>query len=202
MSGSRSLDPQAGYTLAETLAALLVVGLAVGGLMQAAAVIERMQGASARTAADSRALGAVGKALAQTVDGPGLYRQGPGGLAGDATGFSLDCGRAAPCAATVEANGGVLQVSFSQGDGRRRALPLRGLKSVAFVYEDAAGAQSRWPPVDAGAMASARPALKAVSLVATTADGPLPLARVRVWADQAPGCAFDPIIQACRRTGS
>jgi prepilin-type N-terminal cleavage/methylation domain-containing protein len=198
MSGAEDGFTQDGFTLAETLAALLILGLAIGGLGQALMTIGRMQTAAGRAVGEARVLRAGSQALVQTVDGPGLFRPGPGALTGDAQRFSLDCGKPAPCGASLYPTPQGTRISFDAGDGQTRSLVLPRVQA-AFAYEESGASGDRWPPADA-TPGGPRRSLRAVVLVAVTSTGQRALARAPVWTDQAADCAFDPIAQACRKT--
>ncbi len=70
---------------------------------------------------------------------------------------------------------------------------LRGLTGARFAYLDRAGSEVAWPPA-----ADERRSLRAVTLAATSAHGPIAIAAERLWIEQPPDCAFDPILEDCR----
>jgi len=179
----------AGYTLVETMAALAIVSLAVGGLTAAVQTLGRQQRAVTETLLAAEAPAAARAALQRMLDGQGPFRaHEPGRFTGDATRLAFDCGEPQPCRAElVDAIGG--QVLRATAGGRIRDLPLRRA-GLRFRYRGTSGPFEAWPPVS--------PARQALRSLALGAPGAPALVEARVWAEQPAACAFDPILQDCR----
>jgi type II secretory pathway pseudopilin PulG len=62
---------EAGYTLVETLAALMMIGLAIGGLIEASHVLGRMQAGAGRSLAETARLRGAGEAMRRLFEGQG-----------------------------------------------------------------------------------------------------------------------------------
>lgn len=185
---------QAGYTLAETLAALLIIGLAFAGLTEGVRVIGLFQTATARTTKDVAALWTSQNALDQLLRRQGPFRSDdPKRLVGDKTGFSFDCGAKSPCGARLMANGHepLLRVVDSGGEVAVTSLP--NVDSASFAYSDSGQVNANWPPSP-----GERRLLKSIFLVGHSALGDVPLATARLWREQEVDCHFDPIAQDCR----
>ena len=103
------MSAEAGYTLADMLAALVVVGLAIGGLGQGVHVISRQQAATPAAIDRSADGAAVRDALARFLSsGPDAAA-----LTGRPRSLDLDCGPARRCGRARS--------------GRRSTCPARGL---------------------------------------------------------------------------
>lgn len=180
-----------GYTLAEMLAAVAILGMAMGGLGLVANLVARQQLAANRIhmrLADDRA---ADRALALWLD-----QQDAGTLNGDARGLSATCGPAT-CEARLAADKKrtVLILRGRSGPARRLRLPHR---DVRFSYIDNHGVVSAWPRTDASAGEVGAKAPRAVLLTVVGAAAPLAVARA--WGREARDCQFDAIIGACRAT--
>lgn len=182
----------AGYTLAETLAALAVLSLAVGGLTAAAQGLAQRQRLVADTLLDAEGPRAAQAALERLLETAGPFRSHePDRFRGAARRLQFDCGAPEPCAAElVDATGGQALRLTSPGQVRTLALRRAGLR---FRYRGSEGPADAWPPA-----AARRQALRSVALVAGDAPGGLALAEARVWAEQPLACQFDVILQDCR----
>jgi hypothetical protein len=131
--------------------------------------------------------------LGQLLDGAGPFRSdNTSGLIGAAKGLRFECGEVQPCGAMVaEAPSGV-QLLIQTG-GRTEAEPLPGYRDAWFSYIDARATYAIWP-LGAGE----RQLLRSIVLIGQTGSGDAPIATVRLWREQEPGCRFDPIAQDCR----
>jgi len=72
-----------GYTLAEMLAALLIIGLAMAGLTQAVRVLGLLQSSATRAAGEQRALRRVEVDFVGLLDGHGPFRSDETTLTGN-----------------------------------------------------------------------------------------------------------------------
>ncbi|HEX7761128.1 MAG TPA: prepilin-type N-terminal cleavage/methylation domain-containing protein [Caulobacteraceae bacterium] len=180
-----------GYTLAEMLAALAILGLAFGGLTQGARVIGQLQtkaAATARTTADDRRAQAALESL-MARRGP-FTSDGRGAFQGTASGFTFDC-EAGRCGVEVVKAQDRAWLVIHQG-GQQQRIVLSA-PNAAFAYVDATGSSPIWPN------AQARPtALTTVLLQGAGPGGSRPLAAARVWVEEPANCVFDAIAQGCR----
>jgi Tfp pilus assembly protein PilV len=185
---------EAGYTLAETLAALVMIGLAVGGLTEGVRALTRSQAATARVMSADRGLRGTETGLTRLLDGQGPFTTtAPNGFSGSATRFTFACGAAATCgAALVQAAGGA-QLSLTTADGSTRTALLPGVRGARFAYADALGSEGGWPVSDPQPRT-----LRTIALMQATLGGETPVATVRLWVEQPTDCAFDPVSQDCR----
>jgi hypothetical protein len=182
-----------GYTLAECLVALFVVGLTVGGLTAGVRTIGRLEAARSRTGASDHAARPIQTALDSLLDGQGPFLSpAPARLVGDASGFSFDCGVGLRCGAWL-AGGSRLALHVARGHDEQVA-PLPGLASAQFVYAGARGSSPVWP-----AGVPQNQTLHSIGLIGRSADGDVALASARVWIEEPVSCDFDLILRACRR---
>ncbi|MBS0297123.1 MAG: hypothetical protein JSR45_12495 [Proteobacteria bacterium] len=185
-----------GYTLTETLAALLMIGLAIVGLTQAMSVIGRIQGRAGASLSQGQTLREARLGLSSVLKGAGPFRSDTEALQGDARSFTFDCGRPSRCGARIESTSGTVQRVVIDFGGRSRSLAVASADPLVFGYEvDGAVPLSAWPPEDEG---QRRRSLKAVSLARRSAQGDTLVARARVWSEQPADCKFDLISQECR----
>jgi prepilin-type N-terminal cleavage/methylation domain-containing protein len=179
---------QDGYTLTEMLAALLMIGLAVGGLAQAMRLLGSAQGAASHRLHQTQSLRAAESGLAAMLSVGGPYRSSNQDFAGDSGSMSFACGGIKPCAASlVEAKGGVELYLKQEDTGRVFALPA---DHARFMYEGETAAD-HWPPE------GPRQVLRAIHVVSA---GNEPVFTSRIWAEQPVECAFDSISRDCRET--
>jgi prepilin-type N-terminal cleavage/methylation domain-containing protein len=178
-----------GYTLAEMLAALAILGMAMGGLGLVASLIARQQLASSRVS-----MRLVDDRTADRALNQWLAEQDAETLSGDARRLSATCG-VATCTARLEADKQRTVLILQARSGPARRLRLRQ-RDVRFGYVDGRGAVAAWPRSSAqeGDVSSAPP--RAVLLA--TKGGAAPLAVARVWAREPRDCQFDAVIGACR----
>jgi prepilin-type N-terminal cleavage/methylation domain-containing protein len=175
-----------GYTLAEMLVAIAIIGLAFGGLSESARVLGRMQSGALSAQADARARGGAQLAIERVLAGQGPFlSSGVGGFVAAPDRFNFDCsgGR---CGARIDSNSAGTFLVPLQPTGSRPAV--RTAARVSFGYADLDGAA--WPSADA----PARP-LRSISLVG--ADG-FPIATWTVSVQEPAGCVFDVVAQGCR----
>ena len=178
-----------GYTLAEALAALAILGLAIGGLGLVVSLIARQQLTGMRIhdrLADARA---VDRALHDLTADADLK-----GLSGEAGGLSFPCG-ATICAATLQPAGRRTLLILRDASGANRRLRLREL-GVRFGYVGARGVVETWPqpaPVGQTAVVEAPHAI-----VLRARETAIPLAVTRSWRREPRDCQFDAIAGACR----
>lgn len=178
-----------GYTLVETMAALLVLALAVGGLAGGVKVLSDRQLRVAATTTDLTARQRAQAALARLLAGEGPFgAHQPQRFAGRADAFAFACGEAEACGARLEAGAtGVKMIVRRQGRDVAYRLPAAG--AARFLYEGRLGASEAWPPER-----PERQELRAILV----ADGDAVLLRGRLWLEQPVTCDFDPVLEGCR----
>jgi len=186
MSGARTAPGDAGYTLAETLAALLIIGLAMGLLFQGVQGLGKLQARAVTSARETRSLAAAERALEDLLTEN--VRIGAD-LTGDASGLSFACG-SSTCSANLEAAGGKTTLRIVRGKAAQ-SHAIGGGEPVKLVYEGEDGRYDNWPPPDR------QTALRGVSVVGA-AGGERPLIVARPWIEQPTHCEFDMIARACR----
>jgi prepilin-type N-terminal cleavage/methylation domain-containing protein len=180
-----------GYTLVEMLAALAIIGLAFGGLLETTRVLGHAQGAALSMEADAWDRGIAERAVARLVaDGGPFLAHGAGGFTGGPQGFSFDCNAGERCGVAVEAGtqGTVLDVLA----GGRRVVAVRLPGGAHLVYADASGSSDNWPLDNTSPRA-----LSSIALLASDI-GTGPFAAWAVPVEEPPGCVFDVVAQACR----
>ena len=184
---------QDGYTLAETLAALVMIGLAIGGLTAGVRVIGRSQAEAERHMAEGRRFEALQAALTGLFSGEGPFEStDPHGLVGDAQQFSFACAKAMACGAALSAdqNGERLTI---RGQTGQSAVRIAGVRAVRFSYIGLRQITTVWPPKGPDS-----DTLHSVIVLADRGLGEAPTANVRLWREHPLACAFDPISQTCR----
>ncbi|MDR3509243.1 MAG: type II secretion system protein [Caulobacteraceae bacterium] len=183
---------QDGYTLAETLAALVMIGLAMGGLTAGVRVIGLNQAATGRNLVQGQDLRVADQALSRLFQDQGPFLSSDSaGLRGATTELSFPCG-ASVCGAKILADGAGSVLRFN-GRASGQGLHLPRAQSARFAYVGTAGLSDRWPPRGAG-----QDTLRGVMVLADNGRGESPVADARLWRDQPVACAFDPISQVCR----
>ncbi|WP_310542641.1 prepilin-type N-terminal cleavage/methylation domain-containing protein [Phenylobacterium sp.] len=183
---------QAGYTLAETLAALAILGLAVGGLTAGVGLLERGQRLTSQATVQLQAERAAELSLDRMLQGGGPFRSiEPARLTGSATAIVAECGEVAPCRIELTDGETGLGLRITR-PGRVDNLPLRRSVPAGFVYRGSSSTSVTWPPDD-----PRRQVLRSISILRTDVQTD-PLLTVRLWREQALDCIFDVVIQDCR----
>jgi prepilin-type N-terminal cleavage/methylation domain-containing protein len=185
---------QAGYTMVEMLAALVMIGLAVSGLTIAAAQLGRLQGTARGDAIGAARESRLSTAFAGLLERAGPFRTDAAStFKGDADAFSFSCGDKTCGGEVVRAKDG-LSLVLRRPSGLSETYALGKERSLAFEYEDEGGTQDSWPP-------SATPSprtLHAIALVRQRLGEDTPLVEARIWTEQPADCAFDSISRSCR----
>ncbi|HUO23363.1 MAG TPA: type II secretion system protein [Caulobacteraceae bacterium] len=191
-----------GYTLAEMLVALAVVGLAIGGLTEGMRVTSRLQGQTYQAMASGRTLDRVGFGLEQLIEGRGPFPSERSDLfQGAASGFRVACGKQDPCSAALSSQEDKVILDLEEPDGSHHALVLQGVQSAHFAYAGTRTFGPVWPaaPSSASPAPGASQTLRTISLIGTSADGEdTPLASVRVWLEQTPDCPVGAAAGSCQ----
>ena len=178
---------EAGYTLTEMLAALLILGLATGGLVEGGFALSRLQMASAARVRAFTTSRGVQARFAGLLAAAGPFRSTGQDFEGTAEDFHFACGSAL-CGAGLRGNDHLeldtptaLDLSLGQGVEAR------------FLYVGSATTQETWPPTGGTPQR-----LQSVLLVSGRGDGEIALATADVWRQEEPTCAFDAIVKDCR----
>lgn len=183
---------EAGYTLAETLAAMAILGLAMGGLTLSLQVVGRLQFSATDRLSKASQERSAQDLFARLVERSGAFgAHQPERLAGDAHGVRFDCAGEQPCRVALEDNAS--QMLIVDGDGTERRLRLEPPGDYRFVYQGRLSASDVWPPIEPG-----RQNLRAISLLAGFGADERVALSVRVWEEQPAACAYDPVIGDCR----
>jgi hypothetical protein len=185
-----------GYTLVEALLALLVIGLAIGGLTEGMRSAGRLQGAASKALADDRSASAIREGLGQLIESEGPFPSDQADVfQGSVNGFRFDCDAKAACGAWLTSAEDGLELHIAGRGGIIRTFILHGVTAARFSYAGSRTIGGAWP-----ATSKELQTLKSIGLVAQTAVGDIPITSARVWLEQTPGCDFDAIIQTCRTT--
>jgi type II secretory pathway pseudopilin PulG len=188
-----------GYTTAEALAALAILGLAMAGLTTSMGLIRASQ-AKARDRVEQTILQrTAGQRLERLLSyDPPFSSDQNDHFIGDARGFELDCRAGRRCSARFDKD---VLITVT-GDGREARSRLPQGAAPRFVYLADGGTSDIWPPSPKPPPA---PALQALSGVMIRGDGPngeKPLALAKVWRQQRADCEYDLVLQDCRGAGS
>lgn len=179
-----------GYTLVEMLAALLIIGLAVGGLSQAMRVIGLTQSATARAISEERERQTIDRRLETLLDHRGPFiSDETDDAAGRQDEFTFDCGKASPCGVRLSTAGKDERVAI----GSATPTVLAKTDDLGLIYGGDLGSSETWPPAS-----SQRQTLHWLAVVSGSRDQLSPVAVARLWREEAPDCVFDLISQACR----
>jgi len=189
-----------GFTLAETLAALLIVGLSIGGLTKGAETIgqfEKRSAGTVRAVNDRRSLdGHLDTLFHET--GPFLS-DGTGSLIGKSTEIRFPCGSQL-CSATLssdQAGSETMTTTQSGGNTTKDRTELHDAHGAHFRYHTASGDYDHWPFVHVENGVPHIEPLLGVSVVAN--DESAPIANARIWHETLAVCAFDTISNQCRK---
>lgn len=187
----------AGYTVAEALAALVIVSLSVTGMVKGAQAIGTFQQRSSAEIHDATSAKAVDRQLGGLFQGQGPFLStGTGGLRGTASQLEFPCGPAT-CAASLlnRPHGSLLVIrGLAQMSTTSRSTGL------SFQYRTASASFDHWPVARSINGQPVIEPLLAVSLVGPGSDAAV--ATARIWKEQSAGCAYDSITKACRGAGS
>jgi len=182
---------EAGYTLVETLASLVMIGLAMGGLTLGVQVLSRAQWSVSADQARAQAARDAQVTLEQVLSAQGAVRSvDPERLTGDGAGFQFACDQAAPCRVSLVDDPAGVGVTLETPGAASRRFALRQPGPAKLSYQGSLGASAVWPPTG-----PQRQVLRAISLVSENGRA---LLGVRLWAEQPADCAFDVVLQDCR----
>jgi hypothetical protein len=183
-----------GYTATEALAALAIIGLAVGGLTSGMQVIGRAQSATSSTVAHAAAIRTTSVKLDQMLANQGPFRSDhPEAFNGDGTGFKFPCG-AGLCGARVQDATVVVNLE----NGVSQSIPFPAGAKPRFLYGGSQDTTEAWPPPPPPPDAPPWQTLQFVTVRDTRSGRAAPVVVSRVWVQQRADCDFDAIIQDCR----
>ncbi len=182
---------EGGYTAADALSALAIVGLAMGGLTTGLHVMGQTERAVATSVTTGVEMRQARAALERLVGEGGPFRSDTvDGFEGDSAAFSFPCG-ATRCSAETTATGVRILTPESA-----QVVALRSKGPLEFSYVGGEGPSPVWPPAPLSPPAPSWQPLQAIIV----RDGELnrPLASVRIHVTQAADCDFDVVTQDCR----
>jgi prepilin-type N-terminal cleavage/methylation domain-containing protein len=178
-----------GYTIAEMLVALAIIGLAFGGFVEATRTLAGFQRAAVGATAQVSARTAIARTLSFAVADDGPFFSNQTAFVGTTARFAFACSAGA-CGASITPDGA--RSVLVAWRGRRRSTPVSLPQAAAFRYADGGDEGDAWPQAP---LPPER--LRAIFILADGARGE-PLGTVRLAVDEPPDCVFDPIAQACR----
>ena len=181
---------QDGFTLTEMLAALLIVGLAMGGLAQAGFTIAKLQSIGASKNGTLQASRRLQNRFQALLEGRGPFRSDDPRFQGEEDHFEFPCG-AVSCSAVLQRTSKDTTLEIRQASSLD--ADLGPLHAAHFVYVGSSSMGDVWPPAS-----PARQRLQAILLMSQDGIGPHPLAAARVWRQEEASCRFDAIIKDCR----
>lgn len=169
----RSVNDE-GYTLAEMLGALMIVGLAVGGMTGGAFTLGLLQRQGAIRAARAEQANVVSNGLDLLLRGQGPFSSAGGvKLEGDRGGFHFTCAGGGACSMVVETKAEVATLSFT-AQGVTRTVALGAMPPPMLEYLGSKTAGDHWPPDNPTDWQR----LRAIRLVEPGSHAPLVSARV------------------------
>jgi prepilin-type N-terminal cleavage/methylation domain-containing protein len=173
-----------GYTLVEMLVAMLIIGLAIGGVTESTRVLALIQNRATRMSDAATSTHAAEESLAALFARQGPFRSDvPTSLVGQPRRLTFPCqGRICGAALRDVADGSALDLNLS--GARVRHVMLTGLRALTFNYVDAKSTGQAWPPANP----SDWRLLRAVSISSNAAGDPIPLAMARLWIEQPAAC--------------
>lgn len=185
---------EAGYTLVETLTALSMVGLAMGGVAAGMQVIGRQQLLASNVVAADQKMRAAQARLEDLFRRGEPYRSHEADrFMGQSAAVQFACGAAATCEARLAPVAEGVQLHVMDAEGREHETPLAAEGGARFLYQGSLTTSAVWPPVEPG-----RQALRAVLVVTPSETGEIALLHARLWAEQPRRCDYDPILRDCR----
>lgn len=182
---------RAGYTAPEALAALAMIGLAIGGLTTSLTLIGAHQSRAQALLTQSTRQREASLQLATLLSQAGALRSDrPERLTGSPQRFQIACG-AEVCSAEL-LDGRLVTTNAA---GRARTAPLPSGADPAFEYVTISQVSPTWPP----RLEPEEPwqVLRAVTIRARDKGGQT-LAWAMAWRHQRYDCEYDPVIEDCR----
>lgn len=174
-----------GYTLVEMLVAMLIIGLAIGGVAESTRVLGLIQSRTVHSADAAMSTHAAEAALDALFNDHGPFPSDVAtGLAGQPRRLTFPC-QGGVCRAAIRdvPQGSALDLNLPHGAAKQ--VLLTSLRRLSFNYVDAKGTGAMWPPVNPKDWRL----LRAVSITDGTGSANPPLALTRLWLEQEPGCS-------------
>jgi prepilin-type N-terminal cleavage/methylation domain-containing protein len=186
---------EAGYTLTETLAAMAVISLAMGGFVFGVQVLSPAELTISRTTAKVEALRATQQRLEGLLAlGAPFPSSDASALRGDDHAMQFGCGAAKPCRAELSASaGGDVRLALYDGRSDGPVFSLAAPKTARLAYRGVASGDSHWPPSDPKLQS-----LRSIALLGGDDAAAPALFEAHVWREQPLDCAFDPVTGGCR----
>lgn len=190
---------QDGYTAAEALAALAILGLAIGGLTTSMSLITAGQTKARARLEQSMLERAADQRLENLLARDAPFRSDQTNhLVGDGQRLEADCGGSQRCMGQIA--DGVLRIR--RGDGSETSLRLPDGEAPHFVYVGSYSISSIWPPAALPPPAPSWQTLGAVMIQSKSGDEEKPLVVAKIWRQQRADCEYDVVIQDCRGAAS
>lgn len=178
-----------GYTLADTLAALAILGLSIAGATTGLSSLTKIHSATELRSVETASLKRASVLLNDLLTDAGPFTNRNAALQGDSSGFAFDCG-SARCGARLEAAITGARLVVSSPGNVEHTVRLKP-QNVRFVYFGSSTSGRAWPQAS-----DDRQRLRSVSLVDEQGDAPL--VQTVLWIDQPVRCEFDVVAQDCR----
>lgn len=189
------MSGQDGYTAAEALAALAILGLAMGGLTTSMGLIAKGQLKARERVEQSMLQRAADQRLERLLAREAPFRSDQvAHLVGDERGLEVDCGGAQRCAVRIEDE----RLIVRDRDGQETSLKLPEGDAPKFRYLGSYRSSDVWPPATMPPPAPAWQSLHGVAILGETAAKEKTLALAKVWRQQRADCEYDVVIQDCR----
>lgn len=193
------MNRQDGYTAAEALAALAILGLAMGGLATSMSLITAGQTKARARLEQSMLERAANQRLENLLARDAPFRSDQTNhLVGDEQGFEADCGAALRCTARIDEG----RLRIRKGDGTITALNLPDGDAPHFVYVGSYSSSAVWPPAPLPPPAPSWQTLGSVLIQSRSGNEEKPLVVAKVWRQQRADCEYDVVIQDCRGAAS
>jgi hypothetical protein len=184
-----------GYTAAEALAALSILGLAMAGLTTSMGLIGKGQLKARAQLEQSMLQRAADQKLERLLAREAPFRSDQAShLVGGDHSFEVGCGGAQRC--VVRIDDGALAVR--DHNGIEASLRLPDGQEPRFVYIGSYNSSDVWPPAPLPPPAPAWQSLDAVMIQSQVDGSEKPLAVAKVWLQQRVDCEYDVVIQDCR----
>jgi len=181
-----------GYTLAESLAAMMVLSLTMAALWAGLAAFSSLQARVTQTSEGpkrERQARSAMNGLAAFIDPAGGAEAGS--LVGEPRRLQVGCGRARPCEAEILRSRGHDDLRISDDGGSREIALVKGGRYEFRYWGDQE--EAVWPP----AKTSLR-RLRAISLRRVEPNPGITAVIVKLWRDEPVDCVYDSVRQGCR----
>lgn len=193
------MSRQEGYTAAEALAALAILGLAMAGLTTSMGLVAAGQTKTRARLEQTIRERAADQQLESLLARAAPFRSDQAShLIGGAQALDVDCGVERRCAARLVDGGLVMR----GGDGTEKTYRLPEGEAPRFVYVGSYSTSDTWPPAPLPPPAPPWQTLGAVIVRSQELTKGRPLVVAKVWRQQRADCEYDVVAQDCRNTPS